>query len=334
MCFIMNKTLFFFLISIIYCIDIPKISVIIPIYNTQKYLRKCLDSVINQTLKEIEIICINDASTDSSKKILEEYSLKDKRIKIINNERNLGQSLTRNKGLDIAKGEFIGFVDSDDYIEPQTYEISYINAKNDNVDIVKFNEIIFKDKSDKGYLNENNLNVTGKIYNIKKCWRNFSNVIWNKIIKNSIIKKHNLRFIEGLYGEDFCFLKMLYPFINKVKIISPKFYHYRRRRKQLSRISMNKKWEKIKPMFYILPKFWKDNNLIKGNEKFLFELLLDIYTGRGRDKLKRVNEFYNMIKNETDLFNKKNINNLDEYFKQEVIYLINNNTNNSNIEDL
>ena len=81
----MNKTLLFiFLISIIYCNDIPKISIIIPVYNTKRYLRKCLDSVINQTLKEIEIICINDASTDSSKDILEEYSSKDKRIKIIN----------------------------------------------------------------------------------------------------------------------------------------------------------------------------------------------------------------------------------------------------------
>ena len=331
----MNKILIFiFLMSIIYSIYIPKISIIIPVYNSRKYLRKCLDSVINQTLKEIEIICINDASKDSSKKILEEYSLKDKRIKIINNVHNLGPSLTRNKGLDIAKGEYIGFVDSDDYIEPQTYEISYINAKNDNVDILKFNEVIFYDYSDKGYLNENNLNITGKIYNIKECWRLFSGMVWNKIIKNSIIKKHNLRFIEGLYGEDFCFLRMLYPFVDKVKIISPKFYHYRRRRNQLSGVSMEKKWQKVKPMFYILPKFWRDNNLVKGNEKFLFELLLDIYTGRGRDKLNRVNEFYNLIKNQTDLFNKKNINNLDAYFKQEVIYLINNNTNNSNIEDL
>ena len=331
----MNKILLFiFLFSIIYSNHIPKISIIIPVYNSRKYLRKCLDSIIKQTLKEIEIICINDASKDSSKKILEEYSLKDKRIKIINNDRNLGPSLTRNKGLDIAKGEYIGFVDSDDYIEPQTYEISYINAKNDNVDILKFNEVIFYHYKDKGYLKENNLNITEKICNIKECWRLFSGMVWNKIIKNSIIKKHNLRFIEGLYGEDFCFLRMLYPFVDKVKIISPKFYHYRRRRKQLSSISMEKKWEKIKPMFYILPKFWRDNNLIKGNEKFLLELLLDIYTGRGRHKLKFANEFYNLIKNETDLFNKKNINNLDEYFKQEVIYLINNNTNNSNIEDL
>ena len=189
----MNKTLLFiFLISIIYCNDNPKISIIIPVYNTKKYLRKCLDSVINQTLKEIEIICINDASTDSSKQILEEYSSKDKRIKIINNDHNLGQSLTRNKGLDVAKGEFIGFVDSDDYIEPQTYEISYINAKNDNVDIVKFNEIIFRDRLDKGYLNENYSNITSNVYNIRECWRIFSNVIWNKIIKRSIINEHNL----------------------------------------------------------------------------------------------------------------------------------------------
>ena len=199
--------------------------------------------------------------------------------------------------------------------------------------MVKFDEIIFNHRTDKGFIDDNDLNDIGKIYHIKECWKKFSGHVWNKIIKSSIINKYKIRFVQGVYGEDFCFLKMLYPYIKNVKVISPKFYHYRKRKNQLSGISMKKKWVKIKPMFHILPKFWRDNNLIKGNEKWLFEMLLDIYTGRP-DKLNYINEFYNIIKNETDLFNKENINNLDDYYKNEILYVINNNTNNTYIEDL
>ena len=90
--------------------DKIKVSVIVPVYNVEKYLRECLESLVNQTLKEIEIICINDGSEDSSLEILNEYASKDSRFVIINQE-NCGQSVARNKGLDVAKGEYIGFVD-------------------------------------------------------------------------------------------------------------------------------------------------------------------------------------------------------------------------------
>ena len=93
-----------------------KVSVIIPLYNVENYLKQCLDSVVNQTLKEIEIICINDGSTDNSKQILEDYARKDDRIKIIN-RKNSGQGVARNVGIKYAKGEYIGFVDSDDWVD-------------------------------------------------------------------------------------------------------------------------------------------------------------------------------------------------------------------------
>ena len=95
----------------------PTVSVIIPVYNVEQYLSKCLDSVINQTFKNIEIICINDGSTDNSLKILNEYAMADKRIIVINQE-NSGVYAARNKGLQIANGKYISFVDSDDWIEP------------------------------------------------------------------------------------------------------------------------------------------------------------------------------------------------------------------------
>lgn len=102
-----------------------KVSVIIPVYNTAPYLERCLDSAINQTLKDIEIICVNDGSTDNSLEILQKYAQKDKRIKVVNFKENKGVSAARNKGINLAKGEFIGFLDSDDFIDPGWYENLY-----------------------------------------------------------------------------------------------------------------------------------------------------------------------------------------------------------------
>ena len=115
----------------------PKVSVIIPIYNTEKYLRKCLDSVCNQTLSDIEIICVNDCSTDNSLEILEEYASKDNRIKLIDFKENKGAAVARNAGIDEAKGEYIGFVDSDDFIDLDFYEKLYNKAVKSGADCVK-----------------------------------------------------------------------------------------------------------------------------------------------------------------------------------------------------
>ena len=98
-----------------------KVSVVIPVYNVEDYLRDCLDSIVNQTLKDIEIICINDGSTDNSLEILEHYKSKDERIKVISQE-NGGISAARNKGIDLASGDYISFIDSDDYIDNNFYE--------------------------------------------------------------------------------------------------------------------------------------------------------------------------------------------------------------------
>ena len=127
----------------------PVISVIIPVYNAEKYLEKCLNSVIKQTLKDIEIICINDGSTDGSLNILQKYSEKDKRFIIID-QKNSGQSVARNKGLSVAKGEFIGFVDSDDWIDDDFYEKLYDAAIEYKADIAAGNIL---------RVNENETNV-------------------------------------------------------------------------------------------------------------------------------------------------------------------------------
>ena len=106
-----------------------KVSVIIPVYNVEKYLRQCLDSVVNQTLEDIEIICVNDCSTDNSLKILQEYAAKDVRIKIINNEKNLHAGISRNKGLAAANSEYVYFMDADDYLESNALELTTAKLK-------------------------------------------------------------------------------------------------------------------------------------------------------------------------------------------------------------
>ena len=121
-----------------------KVSVIVPVYNTFRYLEQCLNSILNQTLKEFEVICVNDGSTDDSAKILEKYSQKDKRIVVINQE-NAGASAARNAGLDCAKGRYIAFVDSDDYIKKNFLEVLYTTAVNTEADITACDIIYEKD---------------------------------------------------------------------------------------------------------------------------------------------------------------------------------------------
>jgi len=174
----------------------PKISIIIPVYNTEQYLKKCIDSMINQTLKDIEIIIINDGSTDNSKKIIESYD--DKRIKFID-KNNSGIGSTRNLGIDISKGEYISFIDSDDYIKDDFCEKMYNKAVNDNCDIVicdyyedkgKLEHIKFDSFEDTSL--EKNPQLINNV-NLGPC---------NKIYKKELFKKKKNRFVENLKYED------------------------------------------------------------------------------------------------------------------------------------
>ena len=205
----------------------PKISVIVPVYNVEQYLPKCLDSIINQTFKDIEIICINDGSTDNSGKILEQYAQKDDRIKVLTQE-NQGQAVARNKGLDIAKGEYIYFVDSDDFIHPQTLEIMYSVAEKtkcpivatENINQLSKNHEIVKKYQIKSIKYELHYNPLKHLLN--NVWS--SSVIWNKIYKHDIL--YGWRFIEGIYFEDWPFITCLFSNIDRYVTIPCSLYFY------------------------------------------------------------------------------------------------------------
>ena len=170
----------------------PKISVIIPVYNTDKYLRECLESVINQTLKDIEIICVNDGSTDNSLQILNEYANKDKRIHIFT-QTNSGPGLARNLGLDNAKGEYVAFVDGDDYLgSSHFYENLYNIAKEHNADAVKG----LYQNTQTGYIN---YDINKKINENKNY---FIIEYTSAIFKRQVIEENSLRFPDIRDMED------------------------------------------------------------------------------------------------------------------------------------
>ncbi len=218
----------------------PKISVIIPVYNVEKYLRECLDSVINQTFRDIEIICINDGSTDNSLNILEEYKRIDKRIKIIH-QKNKGMSVARNNGMKIAKGKYICFVDSDDWVDKKMCELFYLISKKNNLDIlVGGSNLIYERrvlrkivKTDSRYSLSNLKTFDNEIF----YWKNINNLfqinlcVWGKLYKKDFLKKINISFPEGMFHEDYLFYLKTILLANKIGLLRNNLYNYRKLRK-------------------------------------------------------------------------------------------------------
>ncbi len=191
----------------------PKVSVVIPVYNTEKFLARCLNSVLSQSVSDIEVICINDGSTDNSLKILEEYAAKDKRIKVINQE-NKGQAVARNCGLKSIQGDYVFFIDSDDFIHQQTLEILLTIAEKTGCAVVATEETK-KYGGDKSY-NIDDLQFTvhqKPVEHILTTSIASSSVIWNKLYKAELVK--NRPFIEGIYFEDWPWVTCLFAKIDK-----------------------------------------------------------------------------------------------------------------------
>lgn len=186
----------------------PKISVIIPVYNVEDYLEECLDSIINQTFKDLEIICINDGSQDNSLNILEEYAEKDNRIKIITTK-NQGLSAARNRGLENITGDYVYFIDSDDYLELTAFEELYALAEEKSLDLIHFKFSNFNEETGEKSSNLNKQMQTfektigDKVFDykeIKEFIIPFDVTVFSKFFKRSLIK--DMRFEEGCIFED------------------------------------------------------------------------------------------------------------------------------------
>ena len=206
------------------------ISVIVPVYNVEAYLRKCLDSIVNQTYKDLEILVIDDGSTDGSKAICDEYARVDQRVKVFYAE-NCGLSSARNIGLDNARGEYIGFVDSDDWIERDMYEVLLKKAEKIGADVVECG--VYIDYSKKTITSMKQEMIThGKDSLIALLRQDFSDGVWNKIWRKSCFEK--IRFPIGRLFED---IAVTYRIIDTTKCVCsvPEIkYHYVQRKTSIS----------------------------------------------------------------------------------------------------
>lgn len=206
-----------------------KVSIIVPVYNVEKYLKRCLDSLVNQTLKDIEIICVNDGSTDGSLAILDEYVRNDDRIVVINQE-NSGQSVARNRGIDVAKGEYLGFVDSDDWVSEDYFEKLYNSAIQNNAEIAVGGIIRLHRFNRRKFLTFDKEIVTSDI-NLKfeLCDMPEKSYVWNKIYKSSKLKEIGLKFEEGIVFEDCIFTPQALFYFDKIVTVPDAYYFYWRR---------------------------------------------------------------------------------------------------------
>lgn len=213
----------------------PKVSVIIPVYNVEKYLRECLDSVVNQTLKEIEIICVDDGSTDSSLDILKEYATKDNRFTIIT-QKNLHAGVARNRGIQLAKGEYVHFLDSDDWIEQDAYEKLYKILKDNKADLVKFKAYSFNNQTgettsrpylDIKWVDEKCFNTCLNIIEDTKNTIKLPDSPWSGFYNLDFLKRNNIYFDDFICANDVGFFYRCIINAEKIYLSSEKLVYYR-----------------------------------------------------------------------------------------------------------
>lgn len=205
------------------------ITIIIPIYQVEKYLRKCLDSVLSQTYKNLEIILVDDGSPDKCPQICDDYANKDKRIKVIH-KKNGGMSDARNVAMKIATGKYIGFIDSDDYIKSDMYEVLYEDLKktNSDVSICNYKKVFENQKSND---DENNKEIFE--YDTEEALRllienEFGNYAWNKLYRKDIL--NNIQFPEGKKMEDLAVMYKIFEKAKKVVYTNKVEYYYIQRK--------------------------------------------------------------------------------------------------------
>ncbi len=258
-----------------------KISVIVPVYNAEDYVEQCVKSIADNTLKDIEIICVNDGSTDNSLDVLKKLSQQDNRIVVVD-KKNGGPSETRNAGIELARGEYISFIDSDDYIHEKTYEFLYSEAKKDNLDQIYFSAASFFD----GEGIQHKYSAFDDLY---KRRRDYSGLTSGRelfikmtgngefrpspcmlISKREFIEKNNLRFCNGLLHEDNLFIIQCLSFAERVRYVNANLYFRRVRYDSIMTGSfLIKRIYSYYKIIKILEQFAKDNNF--GSDKAFFD---------------------------------------------------------------
>ncbi len=254
---------------------VPKVSVIIPVYNVEQYLRECLDSVVNQTLKDIEIICVDDGSTDSSLEILKEYAQKDRRFTIII-QKNLHAGVARNAGLSQAKGEYLSFLDSDDWFELNMLEESYTKAIQDKSDVVIWRSREYDTQTGAyrdvvgpvspqlfKHVDETNTvaDFGEKLFQANSC------VPWNKLISATLVNKLDIRYGNTLSSNDTIFIYGVLSLANKISLLNKVLVNYRVNNPSSLQRSKQKSWECVCIAFMGLKKLLEKRRVYEQQKR-------------------------------------------------------------------
>lgn len=261
-----------------------KLSIIIPVYNTERYLPKCLDSILNQTFKDLEIFCVYDESNDNSLKILKEFVEKDNRVKIIySNQKDPGAA--RNLGIRLINSELVTFMDSDDWLEPNAYELA-ISKINEDIDFVQFYpKIIFNENEQLSEVSKNQIEKAKRYHRIEYIGEieltdeirlNTTVTVWNKIFKTEIIKQNNIFFPEGINHEDDSFFLKYVLMSKKAYFINEYLHNYIQRTNSRMEHLNNKKIKSFcdrLTIIYDIYSFLISKNLLNKHLNLFLNLL-------------------------------------------------------------
>lgn len=251
----------------------PKISIVVPIYNVEKYLKQCLDSILNQTFKDIEIICVNDGSTDGSVQILDEYKAKDKRIIVIDKE-NSGYGASMNMGLDAASGEYIGIVESDDFIKPNMYEELYKLIQKHDCDFVKSEFSAYWEKPKKiekqARFAKFNCNTPITLKDDIRLLK-LAPSVWSSLYKREFLNKNNIRFLEtpGASYQDTSFHYKIMLLAERIVLTDRDYLFYRQDNMNCSCKSKDKVYAICKEYAEVL-RFINENSKLEEFKQFIY----------------------------------------------------------------
>ena len=251
-----------------------KVSVIIPVYNTEQYLEACLDSVLGQTLKELEVILVNDGSTDSSLKIMEKYQSEyPDRVRLLSKE-NGGQATARNVAIPLCTGEYIGFVDSDDYIEPEMYESMYRKAKEADADYVECDYVNVKVNAHGEQERIADYGSRVREYTSKEdMFIDPMLAPWNKLYRRTLLQESDVRFPEGYIYEDTAFCLKAISLVQSFAFVPEKFVVHYFRGGSTMNVNKSKRVANIFPVLKDVITFYQKHDLF---EKYYPELEYEI----------------------------------------------------------
>lgn len=256
------------------------VSIVVPVYNVEKYLKRCIDSLKNQTYNNIEILLVNDGSTDASLSICEKEAIGDNRIKVIS-QKNGGLSDARNTGINNATGEYICFVDSDDFVNEHYIQLLFENLLETNSDISVCN-YMYIDENDKTWIREEkNKQEYSNIEAIKDVLSTNQDtevMAWNKLYKKELFTKNNIYFPKGKIHEDNFTTYKLFYYAKKVSLINDKLYYYYQRTDSIMGQKFNTKRLHILEAVEETKKFFEDKEVELSQELEYYELITLINT--------------------------------------------------------